>query len=321
VTDYTRGVGNGTMMIRDTGGWVEFWFQTGSSTYSNDQTWGYDIGNGFVGGKYRLARGGAWQMFGNAYVDTRRNVTFHIDDFGLGWATTDFTVFIERARVPDPPTTPSIGERTDTQIHAWFDANYDGGTPIRQMQLFVNGPGAGYWLQGRDVWFGNLYPGTDYEIFGQVRNDIGWSAYGGSTRTRTLRIPDAPNPVMFDNPQQMSVVIDYNYSGRWDGGAPVQEWQVGYGLDPNNPQAYVGGVRQQISNLQPGRQYFFWARGRNQIGWSPWSQRSQVTLNAGALVRDGGTYKRAVPWVKVNGIWRVAKPWTKDAGNWRAAKS
>lgn len=323
MTDYIKDIPNGTMMIRDTGGWVEFWFKTGSSTWNNEQGWGYDIGGGYVGGTFRLARGGGWQMFGRAYVDTRRNVMFRINGSGLGWSTTDHWAFIERARIPDPPGVPYFGEVTSTQIHVAFDYGYDGGMGIDAAEIwYSDDPNWAKWVVGgRDAWVGGLNSGGEYFFWGKVHNAMGWSGLSGRSSRRTLRVPDSPTPVELSDVQQTSVRTHFTFNGRWDGGTPVREWQIGYGLDPNSPQTLVSGVDLLIGNLQPGKRYYFWSRGRNDIGWGPWSARSEVLLIAGAWINASGVQKRALAWVKVGGVWKLARPWTKAGGTWRNVSS
>ncbi len=64
--------------------------------------------------------------------------------------------------------------------------------------------------------------------------------------------------------------------------APVLEWQLGYGTDPNNIHSYLTSTgTSTVTGLQPGTTYYFWARGRNASGWGAWSPRSVGTATLG----------------------------------------
>src|SRR5215211_445164 len=135
------------------------------------------------------------------------------------------------------------------------------------------------------------------------------------------RIPDRPLPITYKDIQQTKVTAVLDYRKKYDGGAPILQAQIGYGLGASAPILFVNAETIALTSvtqvgLSPGKVYYFWARVRNSVGWSSWSPRSQVTLVAGARVRQSGVWRRAVPYVKVGGVWRVARPWTKIAGMW-----
>lgn len=324
MTDYIRDIGGSTtLMIRDLeNGWVEFWVKTGSRTYNNQQRWSYSVG-GYSPGiiTFRMASGGNWQMAGNRYygdIGLQYTIGMSIQDAGLGFPSYGFEVYVQRARPPDPPGTPYFGEIEAGRIHVAFDYGYNGGMGIDAAQVwYSDDPNWAKWaVSGRDVWVGGLVSGGEYFFWGQVHNSIGWSGLGGRSSRRTLRIPDAPNPVQLSEATQTSVRAQFVFNG-WDGGTGIREWQVGYGTDPNYPQFYFGGYDGTPGGLQPGQRYYFWARGRNDVGWGYWSARSEVVLIAGAWVNVGGTQRRALPWVKQGGAWKLATPWTKAGGTWK----
>lgn len=326
--DHIRGVGTGDeMLIRDLGmanGHVEFWFHSDANTWNNQQDWGYNIGGGYVGGVFKLEKNGAWHHLGTVHVPTRRNVTMRIVDEGLGWPTTDFTVFIERARRPDPPGAPYYGHIDHDTIHAGFDHGYDGGMAIDAHEMwYSDDPNNAKWLipNTNNHWFEGLSSGVLYHFWGKVHNPMGWSDLSARTERRTHRVPYAPTIVSLSSIKQESIFTSFR--GINDGGSPIIEWQLGYGKNPDAAevlvQANTGDT--QLNDLDPGKKYYFWARGRNAVGWGPWSARTEATLDAGAFVRHTGTWRRAVPYVKVNGVWTLAKPWTKAGGTWRETKS
>jgi hypothetical protein len=106
------------------------------------------------------------------------------------------------------------------------------------------------------------------------------------------------------------------------GDPPNLEKQFKYGRDSTgaviDATVNVDETIEYLSNLDPGKTYYFWARARNSVGWGPWtSTASRLILIAGSRVLVAGQWKRAVPYVRVGGVWKVAEPWIKDAGVWK----
>ena len=108
----------------------------------------------------------------------------------------------------------------------------------------------------------------------------GTSGLGGPTDFTVFmqRATVPPAPTMFSAVTQSSSVIRVNFGSNGDGGSAVLEWQIGYGTDPSYPMWYVGsnGLT-DVGGLVTGTTYYFWARGRNAIGWGGWSARAQAT--------------------------------------------
>lgn len=315
------------MMIRDTGGWVEFWFQTGSTTFNHEQGWGYQVGGGgFVAGQFDLARGGAWQKFGAVYIGSgaNQNVLFRINSSGLGWPTTDFTVTVQRVSIPPAPNWVSVAATSSTTAHLHFASAGDGGSPVLEWQL-------GYGLDARGPQYyaasggisdlTGLVSGATYYFWARGRNAYGWSAWSARAAVTLWRIPDAPNAVAFRDVGQSSLTSQFTFDGKSEGGRPVEEWQTGYGIDPDTPQTLVSNYLLTLKDLLPGRTYYFWARARNSIGWGPWSVRSEVHLTAGAFVNVVGDWKRALPWVRTGGVWKIGRPNVPVNGVWKVPTS
>lgn len=321
MADYTRQISaSSTMMIRDTGGWVEFWFKTGSQTWNNDQQWSYGA-NGANSPvlKFRLLAGGGWQKFGEVYVGYNQTVRFTIYNAGLGFPTYDFFQDIGRSRVPDPPTIWDTHAISSSHIHVEFYANYDGGSPILEYAVGYgsnpNGPD-GWWGSGSPTDIGPFSSGQRVYFWAAARNAVGWSSWGNRTEATTWRVPDAPS-LPIDDVDQSFVVA--NFQDNYNGGTGITARQIGYGLSSSSPTTTVAASAgpNLISGLSPGKVYYFWARNQNSIGWSAWTPVIQVTLIAGARVYTGGTWRRAVPYVKIDGVWKIARPWVRDAGIWK----
>lgn len=322
MTDYYLGIGgSSTMLIRDTGGWVEFWFQTGPYTWNNQQWWSYYANGSFSRQQFRLLRGGAWQHFGSVYVSYDQNVQFTIEGAGLGWSTTTFTQHIQRSTVPAPPTMLSVTPISSSAFHVHFAGSYDGGSAVVEWQigygLSSSGPTAFVGSFG-DTDIGGFASGQRAYFWARARNAIGWSGWSNRGEGVTWTVPQAPGTPIISDKTQTAMRVQYIYSVN-NNNPPTLERQLGYGLSSSAPTSFANdpsGIN-FLSSLVPGGTYYIWGRSRNSVGWGPWSASTQVLLVAGAQVRVGTEWKRAVPYVKVGGIWKVAEPWVKNQGIWK----
>jgi len=321
MTDYTLGIGGpNVMMIRDLGGWVEFWFKTGSQTWNNDQWWSWGANGTSSRQKFRLLRGGGWQLFGSVYVTYDQTIRFTIEGAGLGWATTDFYQHIQRTTVPSPPTMQSVTPISSSAFHVVFTGNYDGGSTVLEWQIGYGGS-SNYpsFLVGSggtsDV--GGFVSGQKVYFWARGRNALGWSDWSNRGEGFTWRVPDPPSAVSVSEITQTS--MHTQFFARGDGGVAFTDHQLGYGLSSTAPTIFVNNITgiNDLTNLDPGKTYYLWARSQNSVGWSAWSSRTRVNLIAGARVLVGAEWKRAVPFVRVGGVWKVAEPWVKTAGAWK----
>lgn len=326
MADYTRQISaSTTLMIRDTGGNVEFWIKTGSQTWNNDQQYSF-FANGSDSGirKFRMVAGGGWQFVNSVYVSYDQDVRFTIYNAGLGFPTYDFWQHITRSTVPAPPHIWDTTALSSTHIRVQFSAGHNGGSPILEFNIGYgsnpHAPEALWWSDGYSE-IGAFDPGQRVYFWARARNAIGWSGWSNRTETATWRIPDAPSAVAFDDIDQISVSA--RFIDGYDGGVGITARQLGYGLSSSAPTTIVSAVSGTnfINSLNPGKIYYFWARSQNSVGWGPWSSVSEVTLIAGGRVYTGGQWKRAVPYVKVDGVWKVARPWVRDAGMWKESST
>lgn len=325
MADHVWGIGGGAeMMIRDLGianGHVEFWFHAGAQTWNNQQTWGYDAGWGYQQGDFKLNTGGGWHHLGTVHIPTSRNVMMRMIGEGLGWPTSDRTVYISRATVPPAPRFISAYATGTSSVHTQFVGQGDGGTPVREWQLAygMNPNYADYYIGSNGINdVGGLTGGAWWYFWARGRNDIGWGPWAARWQAFTWRVPDAPTPVTLDLLTQTS--LRTRFWGGFDGGTPVVQWQLAYGLTPdvNAATLVTSNGTYDLSNLVPGATYYFWSRGRNAVGWGPWSAVRAQALRAGAFVNDANSIpKRALPYVKYNGVWRLARPYVKVGGVWR----
>jgi hypothetical protein len=129
-------------------------------------------------------------------------------------------------------------------------------------------------------------------------------------------VPPAPDPIGFFS--VTATAITYRFSSNGNGGLPILEWQIGYGTSSAALQKTIkSSGTTTISGLKPATTYYFWARGRNKVGWGPWSVRTSRRTPAGARVKIGATWKEAIPYVRVKGKWVIAQPYVRVSGIWR----
>lgn len=325
MTDYTKATGNtGTMRIRDTGTYVEFWLKASPSSFHHSLPWQYTV-NGFNSGQlqFDFVTGGEWQLLGRWTVTTDQTVTFYLypsQTSSIG-GPTSFSVAIVRTSAPGTPDPWAIQQIADTWVQGATNYMPNGGIAIDQVQVRYQEPGATsleYFDPGTD---GNgtltgLHRGKTYDFWVRTHNSKGWSEWSSRTQATTHNYPPAPTTPALSEIKQTSLKASTDSNG--DGGSPITAWETGYGTDPNAPQTTVTGSNLTLTDLSPGQVYYVWGRGWNQYGPGAWSARSTATLLAGAWVDVDGVKKRAVPYVRDGGVWKVAESWTKIEGLWKA---
>jgi predicted phage tail protein len=227
------------------------------------------------------------------------------------------------ATVPGTPGPFVISSYTNTRVNGDADPGSNGGSPILEWQvawgvhpteaLFtgtLNSDGSGF--------VSGLTPGQTYYFWNRQRNAVGWSKLSAATKIVTKDAPDAPkSPNMVRRTQTVATIaISPNYNG----GSPITSYSLVWGLSPNdsnNIETQSSSPLFHLDGLDPGRTYYFWGRTSNIYGASDWSARSQFSLLAGAWVKKGTTWKRAVPYVRVGGVWVLARPHVRSAGVWK----
>lgn len=151
--------------------------------------------------------------------------------------------------------------------------------------------------------------------------NLGYAEAGTGTRSlpriQTAGVPAAPTPVGF-GPSTMTS-IQYKFVGNSNGGSDIIEWQALIRDETvNGPQiSYASNGSTTRKGLIPGHLYSFWSRGRNAIGWGPWSYKTSTYAISPANTKVNGVWKNANPYVKYNDTWRLAQPWVKVNGVWK----
>lgn len=242
------------------------------------------------------------------------------------------------ATVPPFPTQWIASAIFETQITGNSNPRGDGGDPPILGSRIAYGPnGSSPWhadntmttLLGADGagTIGALTPPlvskVTYYFWAQFRNSIGYSAWSARTSYRTKGIPGVSGAPFVEAGSKKQTALTMRFNRTTDlGGDPITSHAVGWST---NPLATVPGtILSQddsdptfpFSGLTPGGRYYFWSRTTNLHGNSAWSAKSTIDLIAGAKIKDGLVWKRAVPYVKVAGVWKVAMPWTKTVGFW-----
>lgn len=327
MTDYIISISGSTqMMIRDNGGWVDFYIRTGSQTWNNDQQYSFGAnGSGSGIRKFRLLRGGDWQYVDHVFITYDQTISWTIYDAGIGFPTATQTQHIQRSTVPQAPTLLTAGPYSATSFAITWRLNYDGGSAIVERQLGYgqsgNAPTNTTGISGDDETVGGFSPGTTMYFWVRVRNAVGWSGWSNRLSATTWQTPPPPAAATFSSITQRSVGVKFPFTVR-SGNPPNLEKQIKFGKDATG--TVIDGTItadetiEYFSNLDTGKAYYFWARSRNSVGWGPWTPTaSKVTLVAGARVLVVGQWKRAVPYVRVGGVWKVAEPWVKNQGTWK----
>lgn len=112
----------------------------------------------------------------------------------------------------------------------------------------------------------------------------GTSGFGGPTEHSAYinrqSVPPAPFQPQVSEATATSVRVQFTPNG--DGQSPILEWQIGVGLNFNDIAWTVSSsTNTVVTGLSPGTTYYFWARGRNALGWGPWSSRSSGITTQG----------------------------------------
>lgn len=324
MTDYTRGTGSsGTMMIRDNGVTVSFWINSNnSSTWTDHLPWSGTVNGTGVGGSHYYHPGSGWNQLGAWNVWTSQNVTFNIGSSGTSGfgGPTSFTVFLNRASRPNAPSAPTFSNIGSTTVDVAFTDGANNGAGIdSRLIAYSTGTDLGAATQvssDGSTSFTGLTTGVTYYFWAATHNSQGWSDWSPRSQVTLLRVPDAPSSVVISDLTQKTLTASFTVNG--DGGSAINGTEVWWSLTNTLPgtNSSSGASPRSITNLLPGRTYYFWARAHNAVGWSGWSDVTLIKMIAGARVKYGGVWVDAVPYVRVSGVWKVARPWAKVAGVW-----
>ena len=163
-----------------------------------------------------------------------------------------------------------------------------------------------------------LTQGKTYYFWNRVRNEAGWSDVSARSEVKLRDHPDVVKaPTIFASKTQTSVKVTVTPNG--NGGSRITGYELAYGTSPASTAVSITQASPvfNLTGLVPGGTYYFWAKASNVYGESSaWSVRGATVLIAGAHVKVGAVWKRAVPYVRVGGVWKLGEPWIKSNGEW-----
>ena len=160
---------------------------------------------------------------------------------------------------------------------------------------------------------GGLYAGCDLTGFSGLRSN----GSGVWSLPTINRVSDPPSTPIFQNIGQTFFTGSFSDGGN---GAPIDSRELAYTTDPGGAGLAIINANPgyaTATSLSPATTYYVWARTHNVAGYSGWSGRGIVRTIGGARVNDGGTWKEAIPYVRVGGVWKLARPWTRVLGEWK----
>lgn len=140
------------------------------------------------------------------------------------------------ATTPDAPNAPTLVFQDENTIEVQWTANYNGGTPIDDYQVF--------WKLDTDADFldsvlstGNtlsyrvdigLDTGLEYDFKVRARNDVGLSSFSSVSTFMAAKVPDAPAAPTSSFADRTSITIDW--TAPYNGGTPITNYRVQWNL-------------------------------------------------------------------------------------------
>ena len=326
MTDWTKTTGtNGTMMIRDTGDVVEFWFKAGhSSDWVNGLQFSYTVNGDTDNKTINYPTGADWYKVGSKTATYSQTVTFRLlsdtNISGIGGPTT-FSHAVNRDSVPGAPGTPRISGIKANSVVVSFSDGSNGGDAIDARQITYgtsSSGGTSNVSSDGSTTISGLSPNTTYYFWARCHNSEGWGPWSARASAKTLAVPTAPSAPLLSSITATSV--DVSWTENSNGGSSVTARQIGWGTSSSAPTSTVSASSPQVVNgLTPGTTYYIFVRVQNSVGWSAWSKPTSMRTVAGAYILVGSTWKLAVPYVRVGGVWKIAEAWGRSAGVWKKA--
>lgn len=325
MTDWTKSTGStGTMLIRDTGDVVEFWFQAGySSDWYNDLQFSYTVDGDTTNKSIDYPTGADWKKVGSDTATYNQTVTFKLLTAtgigGMGGPTT-FSHSVSRDTVPGAPSVPRISGIKANSVVVSFSDGSTGGDNIdaRQIRYDNNSDASSPTVVSSDgsTTISGLAANTTYYFWARTHNSVGWGPWSGRASAKTQAVPSAPSAPLLSSITATSV--DVSWTDNSNGGSTITAHQIGWGTSSSAPTSQVAASSPQVvTGLTPGTTYYIFVRAQNSVGWSAWSKPTSMRTVAGAYILVGTTWKLAVAYVKVGSVWKLAETWTRSAGVWK----
>lgn len=211
-------------------------------------------------------------------------------------------------------------------IEFWFRAGYDNDhwDPLK-FSITANGTTTNHNIDyntGRPwVKVGQRTVTTSQTVTFRLLTDTDTNGMGGPTTFAKAivrgKVPGAPTAVMLSNITFNSLTARF-YAGA-SNGLTMDAHQLARNTSNTTTGAtivYSNGTT-NVTGLAVNTKYYFWARSHNSAGWGPWSPVSVATTSAGAWIKQGLVWKRAIPYVRVGGVWKQATPYARRLGIWK----
>lgn len=294
---------------------------SGGNDIANEVGFKYDSRNGKNTGDWTI-RSGTFRRYHRSDGSGEYRVSVHVSTYNLGTASlsTGEVGLARLANVPGKTDPLGIDLVKPTSFRYQFHRGTDGGSSITGYQVGYGTSSSSpqkYVSSGGTSTITGLKTETRYYVWSRSKNAVGWGPWSDrlSTVTGGL-VPPAPWVVRLNERDVDRATFEFRSNGT--GGGTWIGWQVGYGTSSSAPQLYASsGGTFYARGLKPATRYYFWARGRNSVGYGPWSPRATIMTMAGCRIKYQGNWRYAVAYVRVNGVWKVARPYTKIGGKWK----
>lgn len=173
------------------------------------------------------------------------------------------------------------------------------------------------WRQGPYYINVPMSGATTYGLTMQLRYGNVNTDHGGSIWIPWA--PQAPTPIGVD--QATPTSLRYRFSGNGDNGSGVVEWQAQASLSPSftNPVTFSSNGTSTFTLLSPATVHYFRSRGRNAIGWGPWSNTISGMTESGAYVSKNGVWVGVPVYVSNGTSWVLPELLVSDGTNWEEA--
>ena len=138
------------------------------------------------------------------------------------------------------------------------------------------------------------------------------------------RPPSAPGQPQFSNEKPTSLTVTWDAPSD-DGGSAITNYILRKYTGTSATGTYISSIGnsliRNLTDLDPGQTYTFTVVAINGAkigsGYSPASALATIDTVAGAWIRNGGKWVKAIPYVRTGGIWKQAILYVRASGTWK----
>lgn len=148
------------------------------------------------------------------------------------------------------------------------------------------------------------------QVLGYVEYSSNYSA------PRIAQVTPAPTGKSLD--QITPTSMRYIFQNNGDGGSGTLEWQVSYATasDFTNAQTMDSGGTAILTGLLSGTTYYVRSRGRNAVGWGPWSNVLSAKTLSSVKVSDGTNWVTPQITVSNGSVWQAPEVYVSIDDQW-----